>query len=50
MCLFCGKMLRCKTNKSIILSVDGAKNMCSSDGVSLTFSAVVRCSLIFLRC
>jgi len=42
--------------KSIILSVDsnhGAKNTCCGDGVSLTFLAVMRCSLIFfavLRC
>ena len=36
--------------KGIILSVDshhGAKNMCCGDGVSLTFLAVMRCSLIF---
>ena len=47
MCLFCGKLLR---YKSIILSVDsnhGAKNTCCGDGVSLTFLAVMRCSLIF---
>jgi len=46
MCLFCGKLLR---YKSIILSVDsnhGTKNMCCGDGVSLTFLAVMRCSLI----
>ena len=48
MYLFCGKLLRCK---SIILSVDdsfhGTKNTCCGDGISLTFLAVMRCSLIF---
>ena len=46
-CLFCGKLLR---YKSIILNVDsnhGAKNMCCSDSVSLTFLAMMQCLLIF---
>jgi len=47
MCLFCGKLLR---YKSIILNVDsnhGTKNTCRSDSVSLTFLAMMQCSLIF---